>query len=171
MSIRSIVYTFSIVLAATALAAASKSPIVIDLFYGTPIRIALRGAVINYAGRDIVRVKANNGHWFRFDARTPAQLSVSPTGRYLFYNFGNGSGQIYDVAVYSLPAGAPQNIRRFKSKVLAFAHSVKSCKAHPDQISFAAEEWIGEKAIKIRTEDWTRRPGCDILNRRWTIRL
>lgn len=142
----------------------------IDLAFGKPVHINAKGYVVDYDGKDAVVVRTTN-HSTRLKAMVPAHLTVSPTGRYIVHNFGNGSGQVYDIRVYALRNGRLVNERPFKRKVVAFAHSRTSCRAQADQISYLAEAWLSPSALRIRTEDWTRRPGCEHIDRKWTFEL
>lgn len=142
----------------------------LDALYGKPIRSTLRGVRIDYDGRDAISIRAAR-HRFTVPAKSPAQISVSPGGRFLAHNFGSGSGQIYDLSIYALPRGSIEPIGRFKQRVLRTAHARRNCKARLNQISFLVDRWLSPTTIKIRTEDWTRRPGCDVLNRAWTMKV
>lgn len=142
----------------------------IDILYGAPIKKQIGSATILYDGRGGIRVTFAH-HSFLLPAKTPAQLSISPNFTYLIHNFGNGSGQIYDLRVYRLRTGSEVNIDQFIDGVMRFSRALKTCKAKRTETSFLVENWISPSSIRIRTEDWTRRPGCNRLNRSWILRL
>jgi hypothetical protein len=142
----------------------------IDLAYGTPTKTRLGAAIVNYDGRDQIIVHYAD-RVLTLRALTPAQISISPNGAYLLHNFGNGSGQVYDIAVRNMRNGATLDISGFKRRVLEFARGKTTCTVRPDEISYLFERWQTARGLKIRTEDWTRRPGCEHLNRSWQLRL
>jgi hypothetical protein len=102
---------------------------------------------------------------------TPAIVGVSRDGRYLVHNFGNGSGQVYHLRAFALPSGRSVDVSRFKQRVLTFAHAKRACRARSSQISYLVEGWLSKDKVRIGTEDWTRRPGCDYLYRKWIFKL
>jgi hypothetical protein len=141
----------------------------VDLLSGNPVHTILKGVRLDYDGKSLFKVRAR-GRVLRFRALDPASVIISGNGRYLVHNFGNGSGQIYDLRVFTLPTGQPISVRPFKERVLRFAHDRKSCSARMDEISFVVERWRSPAALQIGTEDWTRRPGCGHLFRKWIFR-
>ena len=151
-------------------AAQTTSQNIADLMYGKPVHTRLRGVRIAFDGRDVVLVGTAHQS-FKFAARFPAQVSVSPERRFLVHNFGNGSGQIYDFAVYRLPNGSRITMDGFKRRVLRTARSQRTCRAQLKQISFLVVGWESAHALRVKTEDWTRHPGCERLNRSWTVKI
>lgn len=142
----------------------------ISLRQGDPLRVTQRGAVVKFDGRDrvIVRYKTSN---LVLAAKTPATLSISPDGQLVVHNFGSGSGQVYDLAAYRLRNGAKVDTSEFKRRVVRFARARSTCRIQPDQVSYLATGWSGSRVLKVKTEDWSRRPGCSRLNRAWSVRL
>jgi len=135
-----------------------------------PLHRNLNGIAIDYDGNDRLKVRSRS-RLLDLGALAPAQLSVSPTRQYLAHGFGNGSGQIYDVQIFSLTTGRRVSVSGFKQRVLSFARSRRTCRARLSQISFLVERWTSAHALQIGTEDWTRRPGCGHLHRKWTLNV
>jgi hypothetical protein len=154
-------------LATSTVAYADKT---IPLSDGKPLLRILGGDHVKFDGRNIVQVWSNAGK-LKLRARTPATLMVSPSGELIVHNYGDGSGQVYDIAVYRLRGAKQIGIGRFKERVLRYARSFAKCKIRPDQISYIADRWSEATVVKIRTEDWSRRSGCSHVNRTWTFKV
>jgi hypothetical protein len=138
---------------------------------GKPFSRSLGAHQVKFDGRSTVDIRSNAGN-LRIIAKTPATLLISPNGSLVSHNYGNGSGQVYDLAVYRLRDGVQlTNTRMFKRKVFQFARRTSSCKIRRDQISYIVEGWSRPTVLKIRTEDWSRKSGCDHVNRSWTFRV
>lgn len=124
---------------------------------------------IYFDGKDDIAIK-NSGASFHILAKTPAALSVSPSHKILVLNFGNGSGQVYDVELYFSDSGKKADIVGFRNKVLHYAYK-RGCRIKPDQISFIFKGWNLKNEILLNTEDFSRRSGCNIMNRSWTLKI
>ena len=130
----------------------------------------MRGVELRYDGQNLLRVNSR-GRALRLSAMTPAVVGISPDARYLVHNFGNDSGQVYDIRLYSLRDDHPISAGIFKQRVLKFAHLKHTCRPRSYEISYLAEGWISSNSLEIGTEDWTRRPGCESLYRKWRLNL
>lgn len=138
------------------------------LLDGQPLKRHLGNSELFYDGKSSLSISFKQ-KIHRLEAKVPAVVSVSEDGRYFLHNYGNGSGQVYDVAIYSLPDWHAVDTGSFRQSVLGFAKT-HGCKVEPDQISILFEDW-SESAATVRTEDFTRHEGCSMINRTWTIRL
>ena len=141
-----------------------------DLLYGQRTSVSLRNVHINYDGKNTV-ILSTKSRQIQIAANAPAQISVSPNSRYVVYDFGRDSGQIYNIEVHDLMRGGMDRLNYFKRRVIKFGRSRPSCYVKYDEVSYLFTKWLGEAAFQVRTEDWTRRPGCGHLNRSWRIDL
>jgi len=136
---------------------------------GVPIieRPIAHDVKLSFDGSDGLRI-VKRGTLLNIAARTPSSLSISPHGKRAILNFGDGSGQVYDVAAYDLDRGTEINIR-FARTVLIDRARRKGCDAPADSVSILFERWRSESQVEVSTEDFSRLPGCDVLEGRWIV--
>ena len=141
----------------------------IALVDGKPIEQTIGGVRVSFDGKSALAVSAH-GRTKSLDAKTPAVVSISRDGRFLMHNYGDGSGQVYDIGIYSSNDWNTIDISSFRRSVLQFARS-NGCTIQSDQISFVFTSWHGSSSVNLRTEDFSRKEGCAFLNRAWQIDL
>lgn len=124
---------------------------------------------VSFDGNDQL-VVTKDSKAVNLSARTPSVLHVSPAGDVIVLNFGDGSGQVYDIAVYRLIDGAEVDVREFRSTAQKYARS-NGCQAAPDAASIVFQKWLPNDEIEVTTEDFSRSADCSSLNRTWRIAL
>lgn len=124
---------------------------------------------VSFDGKDELLIR-KAGRSLKFSARSPSLLSFSPSRDVVALNFGNGSGQVYDVAVYNLSDGREIDIQPFRSSIIKHARE-HGCLANPDVASIVVEKWMSDRQIRVATEDFSRKENCSVLNKTWTIEL
>jgi hypothetical protein len=153
-----------------AIFAIGASAMDVSLLDGRPFQRTVGGVRIDYDGHDSVLVGSKDRS-LRIRAQAPARLMVASNGRYLVHNFGSGSGQVYNLSIYRLSNGKLIDVTAFKNRVLNYGRRSASCSISEDQISFGVNRWAGPNSLMVRTEDWSRGPGCERLNRSWKLDL
>ncbi len=152
-----------IALFSTACAATSDRIVLTD---GRPVEGVISGVRISFDGND--ELKIYDGSNVRvMSARSPAIISVTPDARHLLHNYGNGSGQVYIMAIYSIENWRRLDLSFIRDSVYNFADE-NGCHPGDDEISYLFNEWHNG-SLEITTEDFTRRQGCSMLNRDWTF--
>ena len=155
-----------ILLAGTACARTTDEVALID---GRKVDETVGPAKLTFDGDKVASIMIN-GTIKTFDPKTPAVVSVSKDGKFIALNFGNGSGQVYDLTLFLVQDWEAKDTHILKQRMLTFAKR-RGCIAKPDEISILFERWLTADTIEITTEDFTRREGCTSLNRSWTIGL
>jgi hypothetical protein len=166
-------WTLGVILGTAAAAAILPGPTreTVSLLDGKPVSSSMgQGKVsVSFDGSDGLVVADARGR-MTLSARTPSTFCVSPDGRLAILNFGNGSGQVYNLDVYHLSTKRILSLASFRRHLISYARR-HSCSAKADQISIVFGKWIGRDSIFLKTEDFTRRPGCSSLNRSWKLDL
>lgn len=143
----------------------------IELLDGKAVsKVALAGDTFASFDGNSELVIEKAGVVLRLPARTPSILEISPGHSFALLNFGDGSGQVYDIAVYRLSDGQELELQQFRSSLSAHA-STHGCSAPPDAASIIFKRWLSDKSIEVSTEDFSRTTKCSALNRSWTIDL
>jgi hypothetical protein len=141
----------------------------VDVDDGHPFRTTRGELLLEYDGSDQLSLRANSQS-FSINARPPASLYIAHSKGLIAYNFGYGSGQVYDLEIYSLSSGKYTDLSSWKSNLLKRARSV-GCHASLDSISVLFKRWNDDDSYVIRTEDFSRLEGCDSLAGEWQIRI
>lgn len=143
----------------------------IHLLDGKPLAESLpsSGIVVTYDGDDDLMIRRED-MTLKLSARTPSVLSFSPERVAVVLNFGDGSGQVYDVAVYDLVSGNQFDIGGFRESLLKYARHRK-CPTGADAVSIVFKRWLSDTRIEVSTEDFSRTRGCSALNRSWRINI
>jgi hypothetical protein len=142
----------------------------IQLKDGEPLDTVRNGVRVRFDSKQNVTVTSKHRKVV-FAAKLPATISTSPDGRMIVHNYGNGSGQVYDLAIYDLMHQRKINLTPFKNGVVRFAKRQHNCRIMPDKISYLSGHWIRSDILQIRTEDWSRTSDCSGLNRSWTFQI
>ncbi len=79
-------------------------------------------------------------------------------------NFGNGSGQVFDLEVYDLDTLDQISSGHLKSEIFETA-KLSGCDVNEDEISYVIKKWDNSEALRIRPENWSRRSECSEINR------
>lgn len=143
----------------------------IELLDGKAVtEIAISGdTVVSFDGKSELLID-KAGIVLRVPARTPSVLHISPSRTLALLNYGDGSGQVYDIAVYRLSDGREIDTQQFRSSLRDYA-SDHGCIAAPDAASIVFKKWMSADQIEVATEDFSRTTNCSALNRIWTIDL
>jgi len=124
---------------------------------------------IQYDGDNRIRVSIAS-HEINLNARPPATLSLSPDQRYVAHNFGDGSGQVYSLDLRDTQTGAKISLADFENEFRRRMNRA-GCKQPTDEFSYVFERWLSSTSFSLKTEDWTRRPGCEVMAKEWVVRL
>lgn len=143
----------------------------IRLLDGKPLVESLPSSeiVVSYDGNDDLTIRREDTT-LQLSARPPSVLSFSPKKDAVVLNFGDGSGQVYDIAVYNLVSGKQFGIGGFRESLLKYARNRK-CPTEAEAVSVVFKRWLSETRIEVSTEDFSRVRGCSALNRSWRINL
>jgi hypothetical protein len=142
----------------------------IALLDGNLVRESLlHNIVVSFDGNEVMEIRKGNTV-IKPMPRTPSLLIFSPSSKAVALNFGNGSGQVYDLTIYDLNSGNEYDIKDFRQSMLAHARK-KGCPADMDTMSIVVTRWISDERIKVSTEDFSRLPGCSAMNRSWNVDL
>jgi hypothetical protein len=136
---------------------------------GRPLGVRGDGISLDFDGANSVRVSSGERQ-FSIGARSPATAFFSPDKRFLAFNFGNGSGQVYDLDIYELKTGRKYNLASLKSSLTRTA-AAQGCRAASDAVSVLFDRWTGNNGYTVRTEDFSRSPGCSSLAGEWKMKL
>jgi len=144
----------------------------INIMDGRPIKnLALENnVVIDFDGANLLTVSASSMS-FTIDPKTPSFIQVSPDGQYLLNNFGDGSGQVYQIEIYDLKSKKFVSVGFIHNAISSFIESIEKCSAKPDEISYIFSSWASSRTILFKTEDFSRSGGCSQLNRSWNLTI
>lgn len=128
------------------------------------------GIKYSFDGKDSLTVTTNNNS-FSIDPKSPSVITSSSDGRFFVLNYGNGSGQVYNLAPYDLTRGGIIDLSRSISYLIQYARSQQGCVINADEISFVFERWTSLNELLIKTEDFSRKPNCGHINHVWKLNL
>jgi hypothetical protein len=162
-----IIISASTLISGQGLSCSEQSEVQID--DGHPFRATRAGFLLKYDGSDQLSLHAHSRS-LSIDARPPATLYIARDKGLVAYNFGDGSGQVYDLEIYTLRTGKYTNLSFWKSDLLKRARTA-GCHAAPDSISVLFNRWNDDDSYVIKTEDFSRLEGCESLAGEWRIKI
>lgn len=137
------------------------------LLDGKPVDAVLRdGIKVNYNGKNTLSIRKDELS-YRVNAKVPSVLYSSASGQ-IALNFGSGSGQVYDLEILDTDSGRLTNFLKFKQRLVMEANR-KGCQIRADEISIVFEKWLSGTSYSLKTEDFSRRSGCSMINRDWRL--
>ncbi|MBX3564028.1 MAG: hypothetical protein KF730_05555 [Sphingomonas sp.] len=125
--------------------------------------------LVSFDGKDGITIKYGTTG-INIPARTPSTLISFPLSRYIILNFGDGSGQVYDILGIKLNNGEQINFEPLKRSMIQFARKNR-CAIKKDEISIILVGWDKFDNILLKSEDFSRLGNCSIMNRTWKFSL
>jgi hypothetical protein len=149
--------------------AATNKNIQISFDDGQPIHFRHGGIALDFDGARKITIQTTLTK-FDIDARTPSRGIFSPNMNFLAFNFGSGSGQVYDLEIYDLESGEVENVDPLRANLIRRA-ATHGCPAAADAVSVLFDRWRGADHYIVTTEDFSRLSGCSALAGKWRMSL
>lgn len=135
----------------------------IELKIGQPITTSSNGLRVRFDGNQRLEVGSQ-----AVNAKPPSTLYFSRGGSWLL-NFGDGSGQVYAAELHAMGSSAVSDTA-LRNELAHIARS-KNCDVRADEISILFIRWIDETSFEARSENWSRREPCAVMERTWRVGL